>query len=178
MSELKNFGCRFSLYPMTDNFIGIILGALEKTDTSAVYSFTDAISTVYRGSGESVLDAVSGLFVNAYTPNVHMAIEGVFSNEEETPSACGGRPNRAATKERHFNVKCKLSLYGSERAKEIFAKTEKFGLESRNISYGVRFGGDVQNMFKFIERLCLALDEAGEKFSLGFTMSVNSPTAE
>ena len=27
-------GCRFSLYPMTDNFVDIILGGLEKTDTS------------------------------------------------------------------------------------------------------------------------------------------------
>ena len=42
-------GCRFTLYPMTDRFIDIILGALEKTDTSAVWSETDALSTVYRG---------------------------------------------------------------------------------------------------------------------------------
>ena len=32
---MKNFGARFSLYPMSDKFIPIILGALEKTDTTA-----------------------------------------------------------------------------------------------------------------------------------------------
>ena len=38
---MKNFGARFSLYPMSDRFIPIILGALEKTNTTGLYSNTD-----------------------------------------------------------------------------------------------------------------------------------------
>lgn len=78
-----DFGCRFSLYPMCDDFISIILGALEKTDISAVYSFTDRVSTVYQGGTDSVVDAVKGLFVNAFADGVHMCLEGVFSNREK-----------------------------------------------------------------------------------------------
>ena len=42
-TELPIAGCRFTLYPMSDNYIEIILGSLEKTNTSAVWSETDAL---------------------------------------------------------------------------------------------------------------------------------------
>ncbi len=42
-------GCRFSLSPMTDRFVEVILGAIEKVDTSKVWKATDKLSTVYRG---------------------------------------------------------------------------------------------------------------------------------
>ena len=47
-TSLDISGCRFSLYPMDSGFVSIILGALEKTDTSAVWKQSDALSTVYR----------------------------------------------------------------------------------------------------------------------------------
>ena len=78
-TQLPISGCRFTLYPMCDNFIDIILGSLKKTDTSAVWSETDALSTVYRGKLAYVADAVQALFLNAYRPGVHMALEGQFS---------------------------------------------------------------------------------------------------
>ena len=55
-TSLPISGCRFSLYPMSDQFIDLILGSLEKTDTSAVWSESDALSTVYRGKIEYVAD--------------------------------------------------------------------------------------------------------------------------
>ena len=64
---------------MSDKYIEIILGSLEKTNTSAVWSETDALSTVYRGKLPYVADAVQALFLNAYRPGVHMALEGQFS---------------------------------------------------------------------------------------------------
>ena len=67
-TELPIAGCRFTLYPMSDKYIEIILGALEKTDTSAVWSETDALSTVYRGKLPYVADAVQALFLNATAP--------------------------------------------------------------------------------------------------------------
>ena len=60
-TNLDISGCRFSLYPMDSNFVPIILGALEKTDTSAVWSQSDALSTVYRGRLPYVVDAVEAV---------------------------------------------------------------------------------------------------------------------
>ena len=179
---MNNFGARFSLYPMTDNFIPVILGSLGKTDTSAVYSFTDAISTVYRGNIDSVLDGVSALFINAFTDGVHMAIEGQFSNEEEVKEVAakpGETPNKTLCEDIHFPVKCKLNLYGAESAKGLYEVIKaRCTLEKEEISYGTRFAGDVQDVYTFIAQLCKELDSRGEKFTLHFTMNCNSPTAE
>ncbi len=41
-------GCRFTLYPMSDRFVELILGALEATDLSKVWSKTDEVSTCVR----------------------------------------------------------------------------------------------------------------------------------
>ena len=73
-TDLPMSGCRFSLYPMDSAFVPIILGALEQTDTSAVWSQSDALSTVYRGKLPYVTDAVRSLFVNAWKEGVHMAL--------------------------------------------------------------------------------------------------------
>ena len=80
-TDLPISGCRFTLYPMCDNFIDIILGGLERVDTSAVWSETDALSTVYRGKLDYVMDAVSALFASAWTEGVHMAIEGDYIDD-------------------------------------------------------------------------------------------------
>ena len=73
-TKLDISGCRFSLYPMTDNFVPIILGALEGTDTSAVWSESDALSTVYRGKLPYVAAALRALFVKAWKPDVHLGL--------------------------------------------------------------------------------------------------------
>ena len=117
-TELPIAGCRFTLYPMSDKYIEIILGSLEKTDTSAVWSETDALSTVYRGKLPYVADAVQALFLNAYRPGVHMALEGQFSkgcpgdvSGDSVLNREGEAPNAALVKDIHFPVHCKLALY-------------------------------------------------------------------
>lgn len=56
-------GFRFSLYPMTDDFISVIKSALKKTDTSKVWTKTDHISTVLRGSIDHVFDAAKAIYL-------------------------------------------------------------------------------------------------------------------
>lgn len=111
---MKNFGARFSLYPMSDKFIPIILGALEKTDTTGLYSNTDRISTVYGGSAENVVTAVENLFVSSYTEGVHTAVEGIFSNSESFDISDTTVKKEIAA---DFPVKCMVAVYGGEKAK-------------------------------------------------------------
>ena len=89
-----------------------------KTDTSGVWSQSDALSTVYRGKLAYVADAVRGLFVNAFRPGVHMALEGQFS--KGCPGDCDGDslltregpvPNLPLVGEKHFPVQAKIALY-------------------------------------------------------------------
>ena len=113
---MKNFGARFSLYPMSDKFIPIILGALEKTDTTGLYSNTDRISTVYGGSAENVVTAVENLFVNSYTEGVHTAVEGIFSNSESFDISDTTVKKEIAA---DFPVKCMVAVYGGEKSENI-----------------------------------------------------------
>lgn len=72
-------GCRFTLAPMSDDYISIILGSISKIDTSMIYSLTDKTSTIYRGSTNHVIDCVKACFMHAYRSNIHMTSELTFS---------------------------------------------------------------------------------------------------
>ena len=103
--------CRFTLSPMSDRFVDIILGAIGKVDGSAVEQRTDKLSTVYRGSREAVEDAVKACFLYAYRPDVHMTMECAFSaapvgREEEKGAVNGEKPGMF-----HFPAVGKLTLY-------------------------------------------------------------------
>ena len=124
-TNLDISGCRFSLYPMTDNFVSVIWALLEKTDTSAVWSQSDALSTVYRGKLPYVADAVRALFINAWQPEVHMALEGQFSKGMpgrygwRQPSGPGRRGAEPGKKSRTGIFRCSASWplypYGNGR---------------------------------------------------------------
>lgn len=72
-------GCRFSLYPMSDRFVELILGALEATDLSKVWSKTDEVSTCVRGKAEHVFDVVKSIFLHCAKSGVHTVLNATFS---------------------------------------------------------------------------------------------------
>ena len=190
-TNLDISGCRFSLYPMTDNFVSVILGALEKTDTSAVWSQSDALSTVYRGKLPYVADAVRALFINAWQPEVHMALEGQFSkgcpgdtDGDSLLDREGEAPNRAKIQDRHFPVLCKLALYPMgtgdyiDEIAKVWRMAEAEGLNPLTIHYATRIEGDVQKVFDYLEEVCRLMEQSVPHYILHFTLSVNSPTNE
>ena len=192
-TSLPISGCRFTLYPMTDDFIRIILGALEETDTSAVWSETDALSTVYRGKLPYVADAVKALFVNAYREGVHMALEGQFSKGcpgdvagDSKLDREGEAPNAEKLKGKHFHVHCKLALYPMgdadyiDEIARVWYMAEDAGLSPTTIHYATRIEGDVQAVFDYLESVCLLMEQSEKvhHYVLHFTINCNSPTVE
>lgn len=190
-TNLDISGCRFSLYPMDSNFVPIILGALKKTDTSAVWSQSDALSTVYRGRLPYVVDAVEGLFVNAWQPTVHMALEGQFSkgcpgdtDGDSLLTREGPGPNAQTIAGAHFPVLCKLALYPMgvsdyiDRIAEVWHMAEDAGLNPTSVHYATRISGDVQAVFDYLHAVCRHMEQTVPHYILHFTLSVNSPTAE
>ena len=190
-TNLDISGCRFSLYPMTDNFVSVILGALEKTDTSPLWSQSDALSTVHRGKLPYVADAVRALFINAWQPEVHMALEGQFSkgcpgdtDGDSLLDREGEAPNRAKIQDRHFPVLCKLALYPMgtgdyiDEIAKVWRMAEAEGLNPKTIHYATRIEGDVQKVFDYLEEVCRLMEQSVPHYILHFTLSVNSPTNE
>ncbi len=190
-TQLDISGCRFSLYPMDSDFVPLILGALGKTDTTAVWSQSDALSTVYRGRLPYVADAVRGLFINAWRHDVHMALEGQFS--KGCPGDCDGDsllarqgppPNAAQVGDKHFPVLCKLALYPMgtgdyiDQIAQVWHMAEAAGLGPATIHYATRISGDVHQVFDYLESVCRLMEESVPHYILHFTLSVNSPTQE
>lgn len=192
-TDLPISGCRFTLYPMCDNFIDIILGGLERVDTSAVWSETDALSTVYRGKLDYVMDAVSALFASAWTEGVHMAIEGQVS--KGCPGDVSGdskltyedeAPNHAIVEAATQPCLCKLALYPMgvgdyiDDIARVWRMAEDRGLNPQTIHYATRIEGSIHDVFAYLTDVCKLMEasESVHHYVLHFTINVNSPTVE
>ena len=192
-TDLPISGCRFTLYPMCDNFIDIILGGLERVDTSAVWSETDALSTVYRGKLDYVMDAVSALFASAWTEGVHMAIEGQVSkgcpgdvSGDSKLTYEGEAPNHAIVEAATQPCLCKLALYPMgvgdyiDDIARVWRMAEDHGLNPQTIHYATRIEGSIHDVFAYLTDVCKLMEasESVHHYVLHFTINVNSPTVE
>lgn len=181
-------GCRFSLSPMSDNYISIILGALKHVDTSKVWSNTDTLSTVYRGKRIHVEDALKSLFINAYTKNVHMSLEATFS--KGCPGDIEGESylnddnillNEPSIKDVHFPVECKIALYplGEGNYMDIIAEVVNNaidrGIYKKSAHYCTLLNCDVQSLFSYIDYVNEFCGNHIPHYVFEITMAVNLP---
>lgn len=72
-------GCQFTLFPMSEDFVDVILSALEQVDTSKVWKETDDVSTCIRGKMVHVFDVANAIFLHAVKSGKHVAMSGTFS---------------------------------------------------------------------------------------------------
>lgn len=184
-------GCRFSLSPMSDKYIDIILGALGKVDTSKVWKETDKLSTIYRGKRIHVLDAVKGLFIHSYDENVHMTLEATLSKgcpgDTDADSFLAEDDvavNEESIKDIHFKTTCKISIYpmGVSNYMEYIAKVVNhaidMGIYVKSAHYVTILEGDIHDLFHFFNEAAEYCNKELSHYIMQITLSVNSPTAE
>ena len=138
-----------------------------------------------------MVDAVEGLFVNAFHEGVHMALECQFS--KGCPGDCDGdsflswegeAPNAAVVAGAHFPVLCKIALYPMgvpdyiDHIAKVWHMAEDAGLQPTSIHYATRLTGDVQDVFRYLESVCRLMGQSVPHYILHCTLSVNSPTQE
>ncbi len=82
-------GAQLSLYPMSDDFVGIILTAVKALDPyrDRLRIETDDISTLVVGPPRLVVEASSALFLAAATTGTHTAMSALLSR------GCPGEPD-------------------------------------------------------------------------------------
>ena len=73
------FGARFSLYPMTDRFVPVILHAIEGLRESGLVVETDDVSTFLGGHPEKVFGALHRCFARAAGSGEHVVMTVLFS---------------------------------------------------------------------------------------------------
>ena len=181
-------GCRFSLAPMSDRFIDIILGAVKKTDTSKVWSDTDELSTIYRGRRIHVWDALKACFINAYTEGVHMTMEATVSK------GCPGDTladsyialddtlaNESSIADIHFPTVVKFALYPMgipdymRYIADVVNRSIDLGIYDRTAHYVTVLKGDVQDIFSFLEEASAYCEDAVSHYIMEITFAVNLP---
>lgn len=72
-------GASFTLSPMCDDFVDIILGTLEDVDSSKVWMETDDVTTTARGKIVHVFDVTKAICVRAVQTGEHVSFQATFS---------------------------------------------------------------------------------------------------
>ncbi|GEN83763.1 putative HMP/thiamine-binding protein YkoF [Sporosarcina luteola] len=180
-------GFRFSLYPMADDFVSVIKGALEKTDTSNVWMHTDDVSTVIRGKQIHVFNVAKAIALHAAKTGKHIALSGTFSAGCPGDTAGDVYLNRseeiANTDATTQYVSSQFALYpmnNPEYMEIIYREVNRAkeqGVFNESMHYASGIHGDIHEVFAFYEKaFSNARSEEHKHLVMTVSMSINSPT--
>ncbi|UTR13691.1 Ykof family thiamine-binding protein [Salipaludibacillus sp. LMS25] len=184
-------GCRFSVYPMTDNFVEVIKGALDEVDMSKVWKHTDDVSTCIRGRSEHVFDVVKAIFIHAAKTGVHVAFNGTFSigcpgdSEGDTyMSEDNRRMNEEKSQAEKVTAASQFALYPMNNPDymQIIADqvqiAEKHGTFTKGVHYASRLDGDANDVFQTLEEAFKNTSNTADKSHVTMTVAIsaNSPS--
>lgn len=184
-------GCRFSIYPMTDNFVEVIKGALSEVDTSKVWMNTDDVSTCIRGRSEHVFDVTKAIFIHAAKTGVHVVFNGTFSigcpgdsDGDTYMSEDDVRLNENSSQMEKVDVATQFALYPLNNpdymqiiADQVEVATEH-GTFTKAVHYASRLDGDANQVFKTLEEAFVNTSKTNERSHVTMTaaISANSPS--
>lgn len=185
----KIAGVSFSISPMSDQFVNIILGALKEVDTSKVSMKTDDVSTTVRGKIEHIFDVTKAIFLHAATTGVHVAYQATYS------LGCPGDPTRddiateddilmnaELTKSIKQPIAAKFSLYplgGGHYMDVIYEQIEamKKYVDVSPSHSSTRLDGETVAVFDGLEKVFRATVESGSSHTvMTVSISANSPS--
>lgn len=182
-------GCQFTLFPMSSNFVEIILSALEETDTSKVWKNTDDVTTCVRGKIVHIFDVTKAIFLHAAKTGEHVAMTGTFSigcpgdssgdnYMDETDEPLNERKSLSISQ----SAGCKFALYPLGREDYMGSIYEQIDLSKNGTvkvspsHYCTRLDGDVHDIFKAMEDAFDRVQQQVSHVTMTFTISANSPS--
>ncbi|WP_026688999.1 YkoF family thiamine/hydroxymethylpyrimidine-binding protein [Alteribacter aurantiacus] len=186
-------GCRFSIYPMADNFVDIIKGALEEVDTAKVWMQTDDVSTCVRGRSEHVFDVTKAIFTHAAKTGVHVVFNGTFSigcpgdsDADTYMSEDDVRLNEEQARVEQVEVATQFALYPMNNPDYMqviadqVAVADEHGTFTKGVHYASRLDGDVHNVFQSLEESFVNASKTHERSHVTMTaaVSANSPSTK
>ncbi len=180
-------GFRFSLYPMTSDFIKIIKGALNDTNTSNVWMHTDDVSTVIRGKQIYVFNVAKALALHTAKTGEHVALSGTFS------IGCPGDSSVDVflekddvllnTDKTQQYVSSQFALYpmnNPDYMAVIYREVERAkqqGVFNDSMHYASGIHGDIHDVFAFYEQAFTnARSDEHHHLVMTVSMSINSPS--
>lgn len=189
------FGARFSLYPMTDRFVPVVLHAIEGLQESGLEVETDDVSTFLGGHPAAVFGALERAFSRAASGGTHVVMTVLFSRGCPGETVCdpalgavpaGPAPDTQPARpsgEPAPRVACQWSLYplGIPGYMDVIYREIKRTRESDVFTRGQHFvsrlDGDLDAVLRSIRRSFeAAAGDAGHVVA-HVTLSANSPSA-
>lgn len=182
-------GVSFSVYPMSDQFVDIILAALKEVDTSKVWLKTDDVTTTVRGNIGHVFDVSKAIFLHAATTGKHVGYQATYSLG--CPGDSAGDVflaedeilmNVEHTKSIKQHIAAKFSLYplgGGNYMDIIYEQIEamKEHVEVSPSHYSTRLQGEAIAIFDGLEKVFQATVEGGSNHTvMTVSISANSPS--
>jgi hypothetical protein len=198
-------GAQISLYPMSDDFVGVIVGALSALDPyrERLRIETDDISTLIVGTPDIVFAAMRDLFVAAAKSGKHCVLHATISR------GCPGEPDDpicevpemtgplapleerkaqalAAVSEAGFAgqaAAAQFSLYTlgiDQHMDEIYGCIDfvkASGVFDKAKNFCTRLRGDAAPMFATIGEAFVRFGPPEGHVTIDLTVSANSPTA-
>lgn len=187
-------GCQFSLYPMTDNFVEVILDAIDGLqDRQDLRVESDDLSTLVIGASDPLFEVLEKCFLKAAANAGHVVLTATFSRgcpgEPDDPLCQPAKPTEThldpmgaqTEKLSGVNVAAQFSLYplGNPGYMDIIYReidaTKKAGVFSRAKHFCTRLEGDAYQIFTALRT---AFDRAANEVGhvvITATISKGSP---
>lgn len=185
-------GARFTLHPMSDRFVEIILGALESVDATGVDVNTDDVSTHLAGSEADLLRYLRDVIVAAEgaQPGVHLGVGILLSRGCPGEVLCNLDPDSAlprttpvVLKPAGLHCAAHWSLYplgalghmpAIERA---MAAAKQAGTYAGSEHYATRLEGDLAEVLTTAVNGWLEVGTEVAHVVTHLSLSINSPSA-
>ena len=198
-------GAQVSLYPMSDDFVGIIIEAIKALEPwrDRIRVETDDVSTLIVGPPEVLFPAIRDLFVTAARTGVHVTLHATVSRgcpgEPDDPICQGGdsTPHDIALDMRIANATdavatapktdvttaAQFSIYPlghGHHMDEIYGCIDFLkvsGCFERSKNFCTKLRGDAGPVFETLSQAFTGFGAPAGHVALDVTVSANSPSA-
>jgi energy-coupling factor transport system substrate-specific component len=199
-------GCQFSLYPMTDRFIEVILDAVEaiRAGSDRLRAETDEISTLVIGAPEALFPALQDCFVTAARRCGHLVMNISLSRgcpgEPDDPIcrsaalASSARPDgpgrveaalrRPVPASSGVRTAAQIALYPLGRSdymtdiSDCIDFLKRSGIAVSPKHFCTRIDGDAAEVFRAIETAFLSFADHDDHVVLTAVLSKGSPSPQ
>lgn len=187
-------GARFTLSVYDSGYAGIILGALEASDTAGLVIETGDISTYVAGDEAKVLRFLRDVIAAAAGSGAHLSASILLSRGCPGELTCELPPGTTAVgadsvtlEPTGVHARAHWSLYplldggavGIDHMGPIYAAIERArasGVFSGSDHYATRLAGDLAQVLATVANAWIEIGSAVQHVTTHVTVSVNSPT--
>lgn len=185
-------GARFSLHPMTDDFVRVILGALAAARSPGLEIETDDVSTFVRGGETELLAYLTDVIGGVGRTGVHTAAHVLLSRGCPGEVACEVAGGAAQAPERierpapsGVRASAHWSLYplddgpGADHMAGIeaaIAHARDLGVLAGSVHFATRLEGDLTDVLAAALEGWLLVGRTVRHVTSHLSLSLNSPT--